>query len=105
MGINQNGGGMVGIYQNGGGMVGVYQNGGGVVWWAFIRMAPQITRMLFVCPQGNEFLRDVFQLGPPPLPTLESKASRLERVSSVVLVLGTFQWTHTHTHTHTHTKL
>ena len=30
--------------------------------------------------QGNELLREVFQMGPAPLTTVESKASRLERV-------------------------
>jgi hypothetical protein len=30
--------------------------------------------------QGNELLREVFQMGAAPLTTVESKASRLERV-------------------------
>ena len=30
--------------------------------------------------QGNELLREIFQMGPAPLTTVESKASRLERV-------------------------
>ena len=30
---------------------------------------------------GNELLRDIFQMGPPPLVTVESKAAKLERVS------------------------
>ena len=33
--------------------------------------------------QGNELLREVFQMGPAPLTTVESKASRLERVSII----------------------
>lgn len=32
--------------------------------------------------QGNDLLREVFQLGPPPVDTKESKASRLERVGN-----------------------
>ena len=31
--------------------------------------------------QGNELLRDIFQMGPAPTITVETKASRLERVS------------------------
>jgi hypothetical protein len=33
--------------------------------------------------QGNELLREIFQMGAAPLTTVESKASRLERVGRV----------------------
>lgn len=35
----------------------------------------------------NELLRDIFQMGPAPIERVETKGSRLERVSSVKLCL------------------
>ena len=38
--------------------------------------------------QGNELLREVFKMGPAPLTTVESKASRLERVRNINFAFG-----------------
>lgn len=38
--------------------------------------------------QQNDLLRDIFQMGPAPLHTMHSRASRLERVSG-----GILKWT------------
>lgn len=34
--------------------------------------------------QGNDLLRDIFQLGPVPAITVDSKASRLEKVHTLL---------------------
>ena len=36
---------------------------------------------------GNELLREVFQMGPPPVVTVETKAAKLDRVSVCAHVL------------------
>ncbi len=36
---------------------------------------------------SNELLRDVFQMGPPPLLRVESKAAKLDRVSLCVVMV------------------
>ena len=37
---------------------------------------------------GNELLREVFQMGPPPIVTVETKAAKLDRVSICTCVGG-----------------
>jgi hypothetical protein len=51
------------------------------------RVKGSIVQLYTVSAQGNDLLREIFQLGPAPAVTVDTKATRLEKVSHSIHVL------------------
>ena len=51
------------------------------------RVKGSIVQLYTVSAQGNDLLREIFELGPAPAVTVDTKATRLEKVSHSIHVL------------------